>query len=299
MMYKELVLAFILASFTCNAVAQGQARAQESDQQISDFSLVGYAGKGKKNWDISGKSADIFDDVIKLKEVVGNLYGEKEDIKLTAERGDFDKAQGKVHLEENVIITTTTGAKLTTDSLDWDRKNQVVSTDELVNITKENMVTTARGATGRPNLNKIKLEKDVRVDIVPNPEKNPEEDAKNKIIITCDGPLEIDYAKNIATFKNNVKVDTQDNLIYSDVMDIHFLASDKESHPASDEESAQIMGAKIEKIVARGNVKIVRGQNVSYSEEAIYTAQDKRIVLTGKPKLIIYSKEGFSASFGD
>jgi LPS export ABC transporter protein LptC len=277
----------------------GNLRAEESDQQISDFSLVGYAEKGKKNWDISGKSADIFDDVVKLKEVVGNLYGEKEDIKLTAERGDFDKKQGKVHLEENVIITTTTGAKLTTDSLDWDRKNQLVSTDEVVNISKENMVTVARGATGEPNLNRIKLAKDVRVDIVPNPEKDPQ-DTKNKIIITCDGPLEIDYAKNIATFKNNVKVDTQDNVIYSDEMDVHFNASDEETASVAGEDgSAEIMGAKIEKIVARGNVKIVRGQNVSYSQEAIYTALDKRIVLTGKPKLIIYSEEDFSASFGN
>ena len=197
MMYKKLILFLILIFFASGAVAQ-DSQTGESDQQISDFSLVGYAEKGKKDWDISGKSADIFDDVVKLKAVEGNLYGEEEDIKLTAERGDFDKKQGKVHLEENVVITTTGGAKLTTDSLDWDRKKQLVSTEEVVNITKENMVTVARGAMAEPNLNKIKLEKDVRVDILHNPEKNPEEDAKNKILITCDGPLEIDYAENIA-----------------------------------------------------------------------------------------------------
>jgi len=37
---------------------------QESDQQISDFSLSGYGDKGKKSWDISGKSADIFTEVV-------------------------------------------------------------------------------------------------------------------------------------------------------------------------------------------------------------------------------------------
>jgi hypothetical protein len=51
--------------------------------------------------------------------------------------------------------------------------------------------------------------------------------------------------------------------------------------------------------VAEGNVKIVRGENVSYSEEAVYTAADRKITLLGRPKLIIYSTEGMNASFGN
>jgi len=296
MMYKQLTLVLALILLSSNAIAQDN-QTQESDQQIGDFSLSGYADKGKKSWDVSGKTADIFDNVVKLKGVVGNLYGEKEDIKLTADKGDFDKTQGKVHLEENVIITTTGGAKLTTDSMDWDRKNQLVSTKDAVNITRENMVTTAQGAMGEPGLSKITLEKDVKVDILPDP-KEGQGDAK-KIIITCDGPLEIDYAKNIATFKNKVKVDTLDNLIYSDVMDVYFSQSDKGAAQPGKDDSAMMMGAKIEKIVARGNVKIVKGENVSYSEEAVYSALDKKIVLTGRPKLIIYSTEDIGASLGN
>ncbi len=299
MTYKQLasVLAFTL--LISDAVAAQEAQTRESDQQIGDFSLAGYADKGKKSWDISGKSADIFDNIVKLNEVVGNLYGEKEDIKLTADKGDFDKTQGKIHLEKNVIITTTGGAKLTTDSLDWDRKNQLVSTKDAVNITRDNMVTTAKGATGQPNLNKVKLEKDVKVDIVPAAKENSGGVRENKIIITCDGPLEIDYAKNIATFNNKVKVDTQDSFIYSDIMDVYFAPSDKEAVSPSKDATDTLMGAKIQKIVARGNVKIERGQNVSYSEEAVYTALDKRIVLTGRPKLVIYSAEDLNASFGN
>jgi len=297
MMSKYLTLFLILALLTFNAFAQ-DSQTQESDQQISDFSLTGYAEKGKKSWDISGKSADIFDNIIKLKDVIGNLYGEKEDIKLTADKGDFDKVEGKVHLEQNVVITTSGGAKLTTDSLDWDRKNQLVATQDMVNITKENMVTVAKGAIGEPDLNKITLQKEVKVDILSANKENQAETEKNKIIITCDGPLEIDYAKNIAIFKNNVLVDTKDNLIYSDIMDVYFVPSDKDTSQALKEAPA-MMGAKIQKIVARGNVKITRGENISYSEEAVYTAYDRKIVLTGKPKLVIYSTEDLSASFGN
>jgi lipopolysaccharide assembly outer membrane protein LptD (OstA) len=51
------------------------------------------------------------------------------------------------------------------------------------------------------------------------------------------------------------------------------------------------MGAKIEKIVATGNVKIMQGENISYSDEAVYDAMAKKIILSGKPKLVIYSTE--------
>jgi LPS export ABC transporter protein LptC len=306
MILKILISIFILISvITPKVFAKDKTPQQESDQQIGDFSLAGYGEKGKKTWEIAGKSADIFDNLIKLKDVTGNLYGEQEQIKLTADQGDFDKIEGKVHLEQNVVITTSSGAKLTTDSLDWDRKNQVVATEDAVNITRENMVTTAKGALGEPNLNKVVLQKEVKVDI--NPTDPATEDqgktmtVKDKIVITCDGPLEIDYTKNIATFKNNVKVETKDNVMYSDIMDVYFLTSDKDNKESSEKtKDAPLMtGTKIDKIVARGNVKIVRGENVSYSEEAVYTALDKKIVLSGRPRLIIYSTEGLNASSGN
>ena len=281
MMFKGLILGLVLINLTTPVYAETQGL-EESDQQINDFSLAGYAEKGKKSWDLAGKSADIFTEVIKLKDVVGNLYGKDEDIKLTAEKGDFNKVSGLVHLEENVIITTSSGSKLTTDSLDWDRQNQLVSTNDTVNIERQNMVTVARGAKGEPNLKKVALEKDVRVDI------NPEEASgvKEKTVITCDGPLEIDYGDNVATFNNNVKVERPDSVIYSDTMEVYFK-SDK---------AAQAMANKIERIKARGNVKVLRGENTSYSEEASYSASDKKLILSGNPRLVIYSNEELSSA---
>ena len=294
MIFKTSILIFVFINLVTPVLSAEEKKPQiESDQQISDFSLAGYGEKGKKSWDLSGKSADIFSEVVKLNEVVGNLYGKEENIKLTARKGDFNKVDGKVHLEQDVVITTSSGTKLTTDSLDWDRKNQLVTTDDAVNIEKDNMVVVASGAKGEPNLKKVALEKDVRLDINPaNPEQGQAGGSKEKIIITCDGPLEIDYEKNIASFNNNVKVERPDSVIYSDKMDVYFIASGRDSQNATGTQKApNLMGNKIDKIIARGNVKVVRGENISYSEEATYTASDKKIVLSGKPRLIIYSSE--------
>lgn len=268
-------------------------------QQINDFSLAGYGEKGKKSWDVSGKSADILDNVVKMNQVEGNMYGEKDNIKLTSDKGDFDKAEGKVHLQDNVVITTTSGAKLTTDSLDWDRKAQVVTTKDQVNIDRDGIKVKAIGAKGQTDLKTVALEKDVRLDI---DQKSKEPEGKlSKIVITCDGPLEIDYEKNVAVFKNNVKVERPDSVIYSDRMDVFFIPGKQSKSEAKKEDSSQGMmsGSKIDRIVASGNVRVIRGENTSFSQEAVYSAADQKLTLSGRPKLVIYSTEGMDAPVGN
>jgi len=265
----------------------------ESDQQVGDFSLSGFGDKGKKSWDLSGKSAEIFDEIVKLKKVVGNNYAEKDVINLSADNGDFNKKSGVVHLQDNVVITTASGVKLTTDTLDWDRKQQIISTLDKVNLWRQDMNLSGQGAQGATALKQIILEKDVRLDIQAQ-EKQSEK--KEKITITCDGPLDVNYEKNIAIFNNNVKVEKSDMTIYSDKMQVDFTSKKQDSQSA---QGTSALSSSINKIVASGNVRIVRGENISYSQEAIYTALDKKITLTGKPQIVIYQTENLDAAFGN
>ncbi len=107
----------------------------------------------------------------------------------------------------------------------------------------------------------------------------------------------MDYEKNIASFNDNVKVEKLDLIIYSDKMDLYFVTGD---NSAKADKTTKSMANSIDKIIASGNVKIVRGENISYSQEAIYTALDKKVVLSGHPKLVFYSTEEFkNASFGN
>jgi len=297
MIFKRIVAFLFLAFFLNSALYASQQKAGESDQQINDFSLTGFAEKGKRSWDISGKSADIYNEIVDLEHVTGNLYGEKEDIRLSADRGAFDRKNSRVRLRDNVVITTSSNTRLTTDSLLWDRKKQFVFTKDPVNITRDNMVVTAEGAMGRPDLKKIHLKKKVKVDIDAQDKANGKDpDAKKKVVITCSGALVINYEKNLATFNKDVKVDTQDMLIYSDTMDVYFLKAQQENAAKA---TAGSLAGRIEKIIAKGNVKIIKGENTSYSEEAIYTEKDRKLTLIGSPRLIIYSTEELNASFGN
>ncbi|MFA6218059.1 MAG: LPS export ABC transporter periplasmic protein LptC [Candidatus Omnitrophota bacterium] len=285
----------LFAAFAPNVLASETKAPQQGDQQIMDFSLSGFGEKGKKNWDLSGKSADIVTDDVKMKDVVGNLYGEAENIRLTADKGSYNKSDGNVELQENVLISTSTGAKMTTDSLNWDRKNQLVTTKAPVNIERDNIIASALGAIGQPNLNRVSLKKDVQVEInqsVRSPEVPQKAAVKNKIMVTCDGSLEIDYQRNIATFSDNVKVETADGSIYSDVMEVYFIKSENQEEPKAVKADlpAGAMTSQVDIIKAYGNVTIVRGDNISNSDEAVYSASDNKITLSGKPKLVIYSE---------
>ncbi|MFA5005497.1 MAG: LPS export ABC transporter periplasmic protein LptC [Candidatus Omnitrophota bacterium] len=288
---------FFLVSFMfCCALSLALAETikenTESDQQVNDFALSGYGDKGKKSWDLSGKSADIFNDTVKLKAVSGNLYDEKEDIKLTADRGDFNKKTSTVHLEDNVVVTTSGGAKLTSDTLDWDRKEQLVSTLSRVNLTKQELNLQGEGASAQTNLKKVQVNKDVRLDIHEKPAKN--KTATDKMVITCTGPLDIDYGKNIAVFNNNVRVERPDSVILSDRLEVYFNSGKRNSKP---QKSSVVSAGSIDRIVASGHVQILQGENVSYSEKAVYTAADQKLTLDGAPRLVIYQTEKMSAAF--
>lgn len=294
MKHRKIVLAFAFLFFPCSTLlAEDTKETKESTQQIGDFSLSGFGDKGKKSWDLAGKSADIYNEVVKLKEVKGNHYAEKDNINLTADNGDFNKKSGVVHLQDNVVITTSGGAKLTTDSLDWDRKQQIVSTLDKVNLTRADMNLAGVGAKGQTALKQVVLEKNVRLDIAPLDKQTKK---KEKIAITCDGPLDVDYEKNIAIFNNNVKVEKSDLTIYSDKMQVYFSPKQEEGKVAAE---SGVISSSINKIVAQGNVRILRGENTSYSQEAIYNAENKKITLTGKPQIIIYQTENLNATFGN
>jgi LPS export ABC transporter protein LptC len=308
MKHKKIFLTFTFLFLSCASLAaaevkevksqavKSKAAAQgsgESDQQVGDFSLSGFGEKGKKSWDIAGQSAEVFSEVVKLKKVVGNNYAPNDTINLTADQGDFNKNSGVVHLQDNVVITTASGTKLTTDTLDWDRKQQVVSTLDKVNLARQDMNLSGQGAQGQTALKQIMVQKDVRLDIQA---LDKQANKKEKIVITCDGPLDVDYEKNIAIFNNNVKVEKPDLTIFSDKMLVYFIPKQKTN--ASDQGSAVVSSA-IDKIVASGNVRIIRGENISYSQEATYTAAGKKISLTGNPQIVIYQSENTDEAFGN
>jgi LPS export ABC transporter protein LptC len=236
------------------------------DQKMEGFNLVGYNETGSKSWDINGDKADITGDQVAVTNVNANAYGE-ESMNLKAMKGRIDKVTGDVSLERNVVITSDQGRQMKTDSLEWQREQDLVSTPDKVHLTDDNMVVEGTGLQAHPTLKDARLNSDVRADIA------MEGDTDNRIQVTSDGPMEVDQLSMRAIFRDNVVAVelASGRRMKADMMEIYF---DKESR-------------KIREIICVGNVELHQGVNVTYSERLVYKADQQRVVLSGKPKLLI------------
>ena len=241
-------------------------------QQLEGFNLNGYNNNGQKTWEVNGDKADISEDKIKVTNVDANFYG-KEKANLTSKVGTIDKVTGKVHLQDDVVITSERGTKMKTDSLDWNRNQNLISTKDVVEITDKQGVVTGEGLTAHSDLKQASLNKDVKAVINTSSKTNKSgTNDSQKVTITCDGPMQMDQLHFHAIFNDNVVAleESTGRELYADKMDVWF--DDKKK--------------RIKKVICKGNVKAVQGGNATYSEEMVYTGDDQQLVMTGRPKIV-------------
>ena len=263
-MMKRLFIQGILLLSATTAFAQ----AAEVSQKIEGFNLEGYAESGSKSWDIKGDKADIVGNQVAVTNVNANSYGDQ-DMNLTAKQGTIDKSTGNVKLKQDVVITAERGTVMKTDTLDWQRQKDLVRTDDPVTIEDKSMHLQGIGMEAHPGLKDATLKSDVMADI--QAESNTHKN--NRIQITSDGPMEIDQNTMTAVFTVNV-VATEPATgreLKADRMEVLF-----------DEQTR-----KIKQITCTGNVEVQQGNNITRSENLVYKADEQRMVLTGRPKLLL------------
>lgn len=241
-------------------------------QQLEGFNLNGYTSTGKKSWDINGDKADISDEKINVTNVKANLYDEQQNAKLTSRSGTINKVSGDVHLQDDVVVTAQErGTVLTTDSLEWKRNQDEVSTPDAVRIEDSQGTVTGVGMVGHPNLKTAQLNKDVKA-VINTAKEGASASATQTVEITCDGPMQLDQQKMAAVFNKNVVAIERSTgrELRADTMKVWFDEKNK----------------KIKKLICKGNVSVVQGNNASYAEEMTYTGDNEVLVMTGRPKLV-------------
>lgn len=232
-------------------------------QKIDNFNVEGFTEKGEKEWEIEAKTADVTEGLVKMEEVKATFWDEQGRVDLESDKGEYDKEGKKVYLNNNVLVRTSEGTKLVTDKLIWDVQKQEATTDEEVVVEKEGLVASGKGAVAVTEEKKVELKESVKVK------------ADSGTVITCKGPLELDYEKNISKFFEEVRVEDERGEIFADRMEVLFNPKQRE----------------IEKVFAYGNVKIIHEGNVAYADEAVYDAGEKKVLLKGNPRLVIVPKD--------
>jgi LPS export ABC transporter protein LptC len=259
-----IVVVFVLFFQTESTAQVNAAEFEEKiQQQIFSFNLEGYTDEGKKKWEIAGQSADVGQENVALKDITAKIYGEEGTLTLRADTGIYNKLKKDVKLAENVVATASDGTKLTTDSLNWNQQTQAITTKDKIVLERKEVKISGSDAIAHPKLKTVSLKKQATVEMEPS------------TVITCEGSLEFDYEQAQAVFNDNVKVVDQRGQIFADKITAYLDKAKK----------------SVSKVVAEGNVKIQRGKSHTFSEKAVYDANDGSVSLTGKPKLILYQEK--------
>jgi LPS export ABC transporter protein LptC len=267
-------LGFSSSAFAVEAVTTNSTIGADIAQQIEGFNLVGYSDAGKKDWDLKGDKADIVGNQVAITNVDANSYKGQE-MNIKAKKGTVDKVTGDVQLERDVVITDEKGGQMKTDSLNWQRDQDLVQTEDRVKIEDKGMKVEGTGLEAHPSIKSAKLKSDVSADIMTNAVS--ENGKENRIQITSEGPMDLEQSKQLATFRDNVVAIelATGRKLKSDLMEVRFDEHNKH----------------INEIVCTGNVELYQDGNVTHSDMLVYKADEQRVTISGKPKLLIDAKD--------
>ncbi|MFA6141815.1 MAG: LPS export ABC transporter periplasmic protein LptC [Candidatus Omnitrophota bacterium] len=185
-------------------------------------------------------------------------------------KGESAEAIAENQVQLNNVVANSYGendqATISANKGIYDKVNNSVRLEENVKATIEN--TGQNQAPDIMNFSGL-------TNSSPDPkEQKVDKGKKTRTQITCDGEAQFNYEKNLAYFNKNVKVVNEEGYINADKITVDLDPVTK----------------KVYQIVAEGNVKIQRGENTTYSNKATYVEADKKIILEGQPRLVIYQE---------
>lgn len=101
--------------------------------------------------------------------------------------------------------------------------------------------------------------------------------------------LEVDNKARQAQFIGHVRAQQGDVTLHSDTLTITYVSEKREEGSPSDKKKGEQFleagreGERIEKIIARGKVRLIQGNRTAEGDEAIFFSEERKIVLTGNP----------------
>jgi LPS export ABC transporter protein LptC len=147
---------------------QEAERVEMPDQVILEFSTTETFG-GDKSWKLLADKAEVFDKkgYSKVTGVKILFYGPDGDVTsvLTSERGRMTEKTRDLQAFGGVLLESSEGAKVETESLRWDNRNERIWSSEFVKVTNGNKVLTGYGFDSDPGLEDFEIHSQVRISV--------------------------------------------------------------------------------------------------------------------------------------
>jgi len=184
--------------------------------KVYHFRLEGLTKEGKDQWYLEGKFAKVVGSDVIIRDIKGE--GSKGDIEavLIADGGVYNKETGVTELKGNVLIATSDNGRISMDYARWDTSKEEITTDSDVKIEHSGITLDGTGAIVKPNQEWAELTKNIKaID-------------STKRIITCEGPLQVNYKKRVAIFNNNVVIVDPEGKICAEKLIAYFNPDTRE-----------------------------------------------------------------------
>ena len=221
---------------TPNEAENREERGPRIKQEVYSFKVEGFDRGKKLQWGLEGESANVIEDLIKIKNLKAVYRGDEGTFTVFADKAVYNKTTRDVELIENIVGRTKDGGELTTDRANYNSEKEEITTKSYVVVKRENITCAGRGLITKPKLKWAAFQSEVDVDF------GREEDRR----IICDGPFEIDHEKHTAVFYNNVRIIDKKTETLTDKLTVYL---DPETNA-------------IARVVTEGNVEIVHRGDV-------------------------------------
>ena len=162
----------LAAGSMCSREEPGEKTAQQSkpmpDQVILDFNITETAS-GKKEWNMRAHKAYIYDsrNLLEAENMEVEFFDEEGRVKsrLVAALGIINRATDDMEAHGDVVVTSSSGVILETETLQWVSKTRRIMSDDKVKVTREGDVLTGIGFRGDPDLGSFEILKDMKARI--------------------------------------------------------------------------------------------------------------------------------------
>jgi LPS export ABC transporter protein LptC len=175
----------IVGSFVVLAAASGLAgcageetvvlpprAANLPSQEVTDFTLK-ESDAGRPEWILESKYAATYSGrgVIVARDVTIDFYdtaGEKYS-RLTAREGTVQQPENDMEARGKVVVTTTDGVRIETESLRFLSRQKKIVSDEFVRLERNGDVVTGIGFESDPSLEHFAIKREVRAKVQSSP----------------------------------------------------------------------------------------------------------------------------------
>jgi len=143
----------------------GATSGELPDQEVSDF-MVTETDAGKPEWTLHARSAAMFNarNVLVARGVRIDFFDDKgaRSSSLTAREGEMHQVRRDMIARGNVVLQTTEGTRMSTESLRFLNETQKIVSDEFVRVERQGDVLTGYGFESDPELKHFEFKREVK-----------------------------------------------------------------------------------------------------------------------------------------